>query len=77
MTHQWQAMLRHQRYQAAEVEWYRQHGAHPDRIATDAAGQPYVIGNTDWNRLHPNRPEHVDERMGVAAMSALRAKEDV
>ena len=37
--------------QAAEVEWYKQHGRYPhDRIKYDSGGCQYVIGDNCWNR---------------------------
>jgi len=45
---------------AAEVEWYRQHGKHPDRITRNHTGTEYVIGDWSWNRQHPDRREMIE-----------------
>lgn len=49
--------------QAAEVRWYCKHGRYPkQRIVTDSRGQPYVIGDTHWNR--GSRPlEFIEDRV--------------
>lgn len=48
-------------YQAAEVEWYRRHGAFRLRIRYSTTGA-YVISDRDWNAS--GRPaEYVEERM--------------
>lgn len=47
-----------------ETEWYRRHGKHPQRIVkTRDEGTPYPIGDRDWNRQHPDNPEHIGELM--------------
>ncbi len=46
-----------------EVEWYRQHGQHPQRIARDSSGAEYVIGDSAWNARHTWAAERVEAKM--------------
>jgi len=38
-----------------ELIWYRENGRYPDRIATAASGEEYVIGDESWNSRHENK----------------------
>ncbi len=47
-----------------EVDWYKRNGRHKKRIALDANGNEYVIGDWSWNR--GNRPEEfIEPQMNV------------
>ena len=46
-----------------EVAWYRQNGAHPQRIARDSSGAEYVIGDAAWNARHTWAAERVEAKM--------------
>lgn len=46
-----------------EVAWYRQHGAHPQRIARDSSGTEYVIGDAAWNARHVWAREVIEPKM--------------
>jgi hypothetical protein len=46
--------------QAFEVAWYRVNGRYPERIKTDANGQPFVIGDQSWNQNHPDKVEYFE-----------------
>jgi hypothetical protein len=48
-----------------EVEWYRQHGKHPRRLAETSAGIPYVIGDSAWN-VTGNPTEIIEPQMARA-----------
>ena len=48
-----------------ELQWYKKHGKYKDRVTTDSVGQPYVIGDWAWNRMHPYNYEHIEEKMGI------------
>lgn len=54
--------------QAREVEWYRRHGRHPERIVLDRTGNPFVIGDWSWRRLHAVAFELVEDRMRAAGV---------
>ena len=41
-----------------EVEWYRQHGQHPQRIARDSSG-----ADSAWNARHVWAAERVETMM--------------
>ena len=46
---------------AADVAWYIKHGKHlRERLAVDADGTPYVVGDWSWARRHPDKPETID-----------------
>ena len=49
----------------AEIEWYRAHGKHPDRITKEAVRpfHPYVIGDHSWNAANPDRKEFIEAYM--------------
>jgi len=52
-------------YQQAEVEWYSRNGEHHSRrIATDRAGNSYVVGDWSWNQRLSNPREVIENRMG-------------
>lgn len=58
---------------AFEVRWYRVNGLYPAaRIAKDAYGNDYLIGDWSWNRGQ-NLSEIVEPRINAALFNA-RAK---
>ncbi len=48
---------------AYEVQWYRMHGKHTDRIRKDTRGNKYVMSDFLWNDRYPKRREHVKDRI--------------
>ena len=53
-----------------EVDWYRQHGKYPQRIARDSRGTEYVIGDAAWNARHEWAKERVEPQMRRAVSKA-------
>lgn len=49
-----------------ELEWYRQHGKHPERIKRGSPGGDYVIGDEAWHRKYPEKLEPIEALMQEA-----------
>jgi hypothetical protein len=50
-----------------EIDWYMRNGAFcTERIATDAGGIKYVVGDFSWNVRGRNKPEYIEHKMAIA-----------
>lgn len=46
-----------------EVEWYREHGRHPERIIRDSRGDEMVVCDFSWNYHRSRQRETIKHRM--------------
>lgn len=46
-----------------EVQWYRKHGKHQDRVQLDDLGHEHVVCDFIWNKRNPYRRESVRDQL--------------
>ncbi len=59
-----------------EVEWYREHGRHPERVIRDTRGYSYgsemVVCDFSWNYHRPRQRETIKHRMANGILDKLQ-----